>query len=302
MMIKEIPIKEIKFDPTQPRKFIDTEKVEGMAQSMVAQGVINPIEVDETYTIVTGELRYRAASKAGLQTIPCKVIKITKGERFERQVVENVHHNTMSSLDTAEAIKKLLSSSELLRGSAIDKGFSQLAEKIGKSERWIRDTLSILESGKEMLKALKKNEIEKSFAVEIQTAPIEIRPILEKKVLSGEIQSHKIIADLKKTIRDNPEKTKKILAIDFSNKTAEEASSKIDRIATSNDDKAWDANNYFELVQDHSKALLKLLKNPPKVKGEGLIEFNAKIACIELMELKTLLFNIKPNDQLESNA
>ena len=68
MTIENIQISKIRPDKDQPRKYIDPEAVEGLAESYKNQGLINPIEVDKDNVIITGELRYQAAKKAGLKT------------------------------------------------------------------------------------------------------------------------------------------------------------------------------------------------------------------------------------------
>jgi len=80
-------------DPNQPRKTFNQEDVESMASTIASQGIINPIEIDGDNVIVTGQLRWMAAEKAGLSEVPCIVWDGDAGERFERQVVENLNHH-----------------------------------------------------------------------------------------------------------------------------------------------------------------------------------------------------------------
>ncbi len=76
--IISIPIEKIKPDVNQPRQYIDEEDLKGMAQSIVTEGIINPIEVDKNFVIVTGERRWRAAKIAGLKSVRAMIIEVSK--------------------------------------------------------------------------------------------------------------------------------------------------------------------------------------------------------------------------------
>jgi ParB family chromosome partitioning protein len=82
MEVKLIPIDQIVEDPDQPRRGYDEESLQGLAESIRRYGLINPITVrllpdGETYQIITGERRWRAAQRAGLTEIPCIVKSVT---------------------------------------------------------------------------------------------------------------------------------------------------------------------------------------------------------------------------------
>jgi len=102
-----VAVGELTADPNQPRKTFNPEDVESMASTIEAQGVINPIEIDENNVIVTGQLRWMAAEKAGLSEVPCIVWGGDAGERFERQVVENLNHHELPDGEREDAIVKL---------------------------------------------------------------------------------------------------------------------------------------------------------------------------------------------------
>lgn len=94
-------------DPNQPRKTFDEETIEPLAQTITSQGIIAPIEIDEKNMIVTGEMRWRAAQKVGVPTIPCRrIYDLTSDSRLERQLVENLHRK---DLDYNERDEKIFS-------------------------------------------------------------------------------------------------------------------------------------------------------------------------------------------------
>jgi len=107
-VIVEVPVDSLKPDTKQPRKTFPTEEIESMAQTIKAQGTINAIEVDENNVIITGEIRWRGAKKAGVRTVPIRRIRhMTPTERLERQLIENLHHYELTSVERENAIYKL---------------------------------------------------------------------------------------------------------------------------------------------------------------------------------------------------
>lgn len=105
---KRIDLKDIKFDPEQPRKTFDPEEIENLAKTYKTQGIINAPEIDENNVVITGELRVRAAKIAGLKNIRCNVIKgLSEIERRERQIIENLHLHKLETSEYEKAIVEL---------------------------------------------------------------------------------------------------------------------------------------------------------------------------------------------------
>lgn len=223
MEIVEIPITKIRPDPHQPRQHFDKDEIEGMAQSIKSEGVINPIEVDPSYTIITGERRWRAAKVAGLKTVPVKVMKIGKDARFMRQVVENIHHDTMNDWEVANSLRKLLVAwrrhaiTETKRiGGDPDQGKGWLSRKLGKSRSYINEKLVLLESSEEFQKRVKEGKLEGVHVRSLRLTPTPYKSAVEKKILSGEFTSSDASRELAAGIHRNPDVAKKLLSIDYS--------------------------------------------------------------------------------------
>lgn len=119
-------------DSNQPRKEFNDEEIASTAFTVESQGIINPIEVDEKYMIVTGEIRWRAAMKAGLKQIPCIMWSDGTHKRFERQVVENLHHHQLSDQDRGDAIVKLWKTGQYPTMEALGKTVGVSRQQIGK--------------------------------------------------------------------------------------------------------------------------------------------------------------------------
>lgn len=226
MKITEVEINKIKPDPKQPRTSIDDIDIHGLAQSIITEGVINPIEVDEHFVIITGERRWRAAKMAGLKTVPVKVVHYEGDARFMRQVIENIHHNTMDEWDTANALKRCL---EMWPGkkkerdrsarTGADYGIEWLAKKTGKSINFIETKLDLLDQSQEFQKAVKEKKIVPAFVSPLTSAKAEHKSIVEKKILSGEFSTRNAARDFVAALNretKNPDKIKRLLSIDYS--------------------------------------------------------------------------------------
>jgi ParB family transcriptional regulator, chromosome partitioning protein len=148
---KEIPIETLSESPLNPRRPYDQKKIEEMAQSMGnGVGVIEPLvvrliaagtsrgrehEIDH-YEIVAGSRRYRAAKLAALGTVPAVVRELTDQQTLEIMVIENNQRDDTNALEEAEGYERLLKTSYTLE---------RLADKIGKSHKYIYDRLKLLQ-------------------------------------------------------------------------------------------------------------------------------------------------------------
>ncbi len=218
MEIKLIPIEKLKRDKKQPRQTFDEEKIRGMAQSIVTEGIINPIEVDKNFVIITGELRSRAAKVAGLKEVPCKVISINEKERFRRQVIENIHHNTMTDWDTAKALSKLLKELPIVpgtigtHGGKPNQGFSALGKIIGKPETYVREKFEILNSSEQFREAVQKG-LSGTFIRAIKATPPEYKGVMEKKIIAGDFENRDFAVQTAYALQRSPEKASQILKV-----------------------------------------------------------------------------------------
>lgn len=126
-------------DPSQPRKHFVKEDLDALAQSIIQNGVIQPIIVRQTnagYVIVAGERRFRAAKQAGLSEIPIIVKDLTDLQVLEISLVENIQREDLNSIEEANAYKRLSEEFGLTQ--------EKIAESIGKSRVAITNKLRLL--------------------------------------------------------------------------------------------------------------------------------------------------------------
>ncbi|WP_207578204.1 ParB/RepB/Spo0J family partition protein [Listeria seeligeri] len=137
--VQNIPLKEIKPNPYQPRKIFDTKAINELRDSIKIHGVLQPIILRNTakgYEIVVGERRFRAAKEAKLKEIPAVVRDLTEEEMMELSVIENLQREDLSPLEEAESYQFLMKKLGLTQ--------AKLAERVGKSRPYIANFVRLL--------------------------------------------------------------------------------------------------------------------------------------------------------------
>jgi len=134
-----LDVDEITPDSEQPRRNFNEDDIASTAFTIESQGIINPIEVSEDNVIVTGEIRWRAVQKAvennpdkpELRLVKCTRWGGTAEQRFERQVIENLHHHQLSDRDRENAIVKLWKTGQYPTRSQLAKAVGLDQSRIG---------------------------------------------------------------------------------------------------------------------------------------------------------------------------
>ncbi len=138
--LREVPISSIRPNPLQPRTHFDEEAMGSLSASIREVGVLQPIlvrEVDEGYELVAGERRWRAAKRAGLQTMPVLVQRTTDAHSLEQALVENLHREDLGPLEEASAYQQLVDEFAYTH--------EQVAIRVGKSRTVVTNTLRLLQ-------------------------------------------------------------------------------------------------------------------------------------------------------------
>lgn len=138
-VVNEIDIDLIQPNPQQPRTRFTESALDELAQSIAANGVVQPIVVrraGERFEIVAGERRWRAAQKAGLRKIPAAVRDVSDDKLLELALIENIQRQELNPIEEASAYRKLIDTL----------GFTQeaLATSVGKDRTLIATSLRLL--------------------------------------------------------------------------------------------------------------------------------------------------------------
>jgi ParB family transcriptional regulator, chromosome partitioning protein len=238
--IIKVPIDKLTPDPTQPRQRIYEEEIVDLAKNIENEGIINPIEVDSSNVIITGERRWRAAKLAGLTTVPCFVNDINPPrDRFKHQLSENIHHNTMSDLDTAIALDKVLKDYGLVcaahskkgSGGKNDKGVFWLSEQLGKSRKYIDLKLALLDEPEDFQKAVNDREVSFSMVEVTRRCPDKFKKAVRGKIINQEFGSRTVGRELVAALEERPDKAAELLKEDYSNVSTAKAVERIRKIA-----------------------------------------------------------------------
>ncbi len=163
----ELKISDIKPDPNQPRKYFESEVVSGIAQGIKTIGV-RPIEIDKDNVIIVGEIRWRAAKKAGLKTISCIVNTDENmsdpAKRLYRQLVSNLHPETLTEWEIACAFDKLrILDFEIRQCTDRNSAIKILSEKVGKSKDYISEKLALIESNELTLNKIREQRLKRKL-------------------------------------------------------------------------------------------------------------------------------------------
>jgi ParB family transcriptional regulator, chromosome partitioning protein len=142
--LRVVPISHIKPNAFQPRSHFDEESMSALAASIREVGLLQPVlvrEVDgeeESYELIAGERRWRAARRAGMQTIPVLVQPETGDvTSLEQALVENLHREDLNALEEAAAYQQLIDEFGLTH--------EQVATRMGKGRATVTNTLRLLQ-------------------------------------------------------------------------------------------------------------------------------------------------------------
>ena len=158
--LQSLPIESMQRGKYQPRKDLNPEKLQELADSIKAQGIIQPIVVRkisfEKYEIVAGERRWRASQLAGLTQIPVVIKEIDDRTAMAMALIENIQREDLNPLEEAEALKRLLDEFEMTH--------QLIAEAIGKSRTTVTNLLRLMDLHPDVKKLLLSNHLEMGHA------------------------------------------------------------------------------------------------------------------------------------------
>lgn len=164
----EIALELIETNPYQPRKDFDEDGLEELADSIRQHGVLQPLLVralGDGYQLIAGERRWRAAQRAQLTTVPCRVMKMDDRGACEAAIEENLKRRDLNVLEKAEAFREYLDHFE----STIE----ELAQHLSMNRSTVSNILRLLDLAEPVRNAVKANLISGGHARALLALPIE---------------------------------------------------------------------------------------------------------------------------------
>lgn len=138
----------------QPRQSFDDDSISELAQSIKQEGVISPlivIKMDDRYSIVAGERRFRASKIAGLSSVPCIVKDLSNEQIYKLSLIENIQREDLNPIDEAEAYQRLIEKFKYTQ--------EQLAEGLGKSRSSIANSLRLNKLSEAVKQSIRDSKI-----------------------------------------------------------------------------------------------------------------------------------------------
>ncbi|MBE6598135.1 MAG: ParB/RepB/Spo0J family partition protein [Ruminococcaceae bacterium] len=157
--VTEVSIYDIDPKANQPRKTFDSEALAQLADSISANGVLQPIlvrKIGERYEIIAGERRFRASKLAGLNTVPVVIVDATDFEAAKYALIENIQREDLNPYEEAKAYR------EMIKGYGMNQ--EEIAIQIGKSRSAVANSLRLLDLPEAAAKLLADGSLSQGHA------------------------------------------------------------------------------------------------------------------------------------------
>ena len=165
--ISEVELDRIAANPNQPRHSFDEDALTELADSIREHGVISPITLrkndDDTYMIIAGERRFRAAKMVGLNAIPAYIRTAKDEQVMEWALIENIQREDLDAIEIALAYQRLMDDYQLTQ--------EQMAERIGKKRATVANYLRLLKLPAEIQIGIQKHTLDMGHARAILACP-----------------------------------------------------------------------------------------------------------------------------------
>lgn len=158
--LQTVPVGSIRPNARQPRLQFDLDSLRDLADSIREHGLLQPLVVrpvgDDSYELIAGERRLRAAQLAGLEEVPVVLRAASAQASLEMAIIENVQREDISAMECAKAYQRL--------ADEFDQSHEQIASKVGKSRVAVSNTLRLLKLPEAMQTAIMEGRLSEGHA------------------------------------------------------------------------------------------------------------------------------------------
>lgn len=219
--MQEIDIDLIEPNNFQPRTIFNEERLQELAQSIKANGIIQPLLVrrlgGDRYQLIAGERRWRAAQRAGLPRVPCVVRDIPDDKMLELALVENIQRQELNAIEEAHAYKRLIETLGLTQ--------EMVAQRVGRDRTFITNYLRLLRLPEDIQGLVEQEKLSMGHArALLGVDDVEIQRKLAKTITEKGISVRETERTIKKIINgDDPATTNSTSAREDANVRSAEA-------------------------------------------------------------------------------
>ena len=200
-----LPIRTIRANPAQPRKIFREEALAELADSIRQHGVLQPLSVrrvGNSYELIAGERRLRAAQLAGLYEIPCLVMNMDDRESAMTAMVENLQRQDLDFVEEAQGISRLMGQWDMSQ--------EQVARLLGKSQSAIANKLRLLRHSPEVLERLRQTGLTERHGrallkLKSEEEKLQIIEVIVQQAMNV-ARAEKYIQELQKTAEREPQR------------------------------------------------------------------------------------------------
>lgn len=206
--LQDININQLQVGKYQPRRDMSSDALQELANSIHAQGIIQPIVVRETghqkYEIIAGERRWRAAKIVGLASIPCLIKNVEDDAAIAIALIENIQRENLNAMEEAIALKRIVDEFELTH--------QEVAKAVGKSRTAVSNLLRLNNLNEDVQILLEHGDIEMGHARALLVCEGTLQSDLAKIVVSKELNVRETEKLVKKELK--PADLEKIKVVD----------------------------------------------------------------------------------------
>ncbi len=203
----EIPIDLIDPGTLQPRFVFDDAKLDDLAQSITANGVVQPLLVRRKgarYELIAGERRWRAAQRAGLTSVPVVVRNVTDDKVLELALIENIQREDLNPIEEARAYRKLIETLGLTQET--------VAERVGRDRSYVTNYLRLLKLPDDLQELLQVGRLSTGHARALLGAEhVDVQRRLARKVIEQDLSVRATERLVKQTTEARPARAKAII-------------------------------------------------------------------------------------------
>jgi ParB family transcriptional regulator, chromosome partitioning protein len=194
-MLRELPLARIRPNPFQPRHQFSEQGLSSLVDSIKAVGILQPVLVREIgpdqYELIAGERRFRAARRAGLQSIPALVHRADDATSLEEALVENLHREDLNPLDEAGAYQQLIEEFSLTH--------EEVARKVGRSRAAVTNALRLFQLPPTVQRYVRDGQLSAGHARSLLGTPDRI---LQERLANDAIRRGLSVRSLEEVVRE----------------------------------------------------------------------------------------------------